>query len=660
MRREPVVDEKMLRDSRIHLAGIVNSAMDAIISVDANQRIVLFNAAAEKMFVCPAAEAVGQPVARFIPERFRDANRKHIDGFGRIGATARSMGALGTLNGLRANGEEFPIEASISQVAVNGTRLYTVILRDISERKGTEEMLRKLSSAIEQTADSVFITDRDGVIEYVNPAFEAVTGFTREMAIGRTPRLLKSGQHDQSFYEQLWQTILGGRIFRGMFVNQKQSGEQYFEEKTITPLKDEMGQICYFISTGRDITERAQAFQMLERRVEERTQETQQLYAQAEQRRRELEGLYRADEYLYRHLRLDQVLQALVDVVIDILHADKASVQVWDPQRERLVVRAARGYSQEMIDLMSTYQPGDGITGTVFLTGEPMAVEDARFAPPPAGRIADEEGIYSVLSVPLTIADQRFGVFAMDYCQPRAFTEDDRRLFLALAQRAAMAIQNARLYEQVEQAAVLQERQRMARDLHDSVSQSLYSLVLLAEAGRRFAGGGEPQHLEEVLTRLGETAQQALKEMRLMVYEMRPLALQKVGLLGALQQRLDAVEMRAGVAAQLVVEGHLNLPPIVEEELYRIAQEALNNALRHAGATRTTVRIYRDDAMMVEVAIIDNGVGFDSEQAGDRAGLGLSSMRQRAARIGGKLDIFSNRGAGTTVRIQVQLTEEES
>lgn len=130
--------EAELQDSKDRLAGIIDSAMDAIITIDAAQCITLFNAAAEKMFRCPAAEAIGQPLDRFIPERFRDAHRHHVEGFGRTRVTKRTMGALGAVYGLRANGEEFPAEASISQLESGGQKFYTVILRDISEKRKLE------------------------------------------------------------------------------------------------------------------------------------------------------------------------------------------------------------------------------------------------------------------------------------------------------------------------------------------------------------------------------------------------------------------------------------------------------------------------------------------------------------------------------------------
>ena len=135
--------EEKLRLSQLRLDGIIRSAMDAIITVDEDQRIVMFNRAAEDMFGASAAESMGQQLDRFLPAQFRAAHRHHVQEFGQSGVTSRKMGKLGTVMGLRSNGEEFPIEASISHNAVDGKRFYTVILRDIIERKKLEEQLRK-------------------------------------------------------------------------------------------------------------------------------------------------------------------------------------------------------------------------------------------------------------------------------------------------------------------------------------------------------------------------------------------------------------------------------------------------------------------------------------------------------------------------------------
>ena len=151
------------------------------------------------------------------------------------------------------DGRIVDLEVSVNYLAVDGGRLFA-FLRDITERKQAQMMLEKLAVAVRRTADMVVITDKDGKIEYVNPAFEAQTGYKAEEAVGQTPRLLKSGQQDQSFYERLWKTILSGEVFRGILINKKKDGRLYYSEKTITPIKDEHGVITNFVSNDKDIT----------------------------------------------------------------------------------------------------------------------------------------------------------------------------------------------------------------------------------------------------------------------------------------------------------------------------------------------------------------------------------------------------------------------
>jgi len=211
---------------------------------------------------------------------------------------------------------------------------------------------------------------------------------------------------------------------------------------------------------------------------------------------------------------------------------------------------------------------------------------------------------------------------------------------------------------QAEELAVLQERNRLARELHDSVTQSLHSSTLLAEAGQRLLSSGDIERVRGYLIRLGEISQQALKEMRLLVYELRPLALSGVGLVGALQQRLDAVERRSGVEVEFSIDEELELPASVEEELYRIAMEALNNALKHANPIRVTVTIRKEEkdrSPCIELSVIDDGIGFDLDTKEGEGGLGLVSMQERIEKLSGELTILSAPGEGTQVKACVNL-----
>jgi PAS domain S-box-containing protein len=169
--------EAALRISEARLNAIISSAMDAILSIGADQRIVLFNRAAQEMFRISAREAVGQPIDRFIPSRFREAHGHHVAEFGSSGVSSRSMGNLGTLSALRANGDEFPIEASISQVEIGGVRLFTVILRDVTARQETEQALRESEQRFRQLADALekTVTERTAQLLEANANLQTFT-----------------------------------------------------------------------------------------------------------------------------------------------------------------------------------------------------------------------------------------------------------------------------------------------------------------------------------------------------------------------------------------------------------------------------------------------------------------------------------------------------
>jgi signal transduction histidine kinase/ligand-binding sensor domain-containing protein len=393
----------------------------------------------------------------------------------------------------------------------------------------------------------------------------------------------------------------------------------------------------------------------LETQVRERTYEI-------ERRRQELEALYRADAELYRHLRLDQVLQALVDIAVDVLDADKSSLIVWDERRERLGVQASRGFSPETLAHMS-FAPGDGTcVGHVAATGKPAIVQDTRVDPRVANCpfIVESEGIRSSIHVPIKIGGDLFGVFTVDYVQPHAFGDDEQRLYIALAQRAALPIQNAQLYEQAQELAVVEERSRLARDLHDAVTQMLFSASLIAEALPNI-WENDPDEARELLAEMRRLSRGALAEMRTLLLELRPAALTEASLGDLLDQLAEAVSGRKDMAVTVTAEGECTLPPDVHVALYRIAQEALNNVAKHARASQVEISLrcippapqacpLRAEGG-VELRVSDDGRGFDLDCVpSDRLGLGI--IRERAQAIGATLEIESEPGRGTQIRVK--------
>jgi signal transduction histidine kinase len=275
------------------------------------------------------------------------------------------------------------------------------------------------------------------------------------------------------------------------------------------------------------------------------------------------------------------------------------------------------------------------------------------------------------LVIPLKFINATFGILLLAFPCDQDFTPEDyrmlaaitqitsamlRRLFILEALELQLSVERGRLIEQAEQAAVMEERQRLARELHDSVTQLIYSQVLYAGAGLKVLNSGDTQLSQQYLSRIHQVARQALKEMRLLVYELRPEDFLEDGLVQALQRRLDSVERRSELNAQLVVEGPIELDEAAEIALYYIAMEALNNILKHSGATSVTITM-RPTTRRVTVEIVDNGCGFDLDYAKKSGGLGLATMRERAAALGGDLRVETHPGGGTRILASIEVPE---
>ena len=291
-----------------------------------------------------------------------------------------------------------------------------------------------------------------------------------------------------------------------------------------------------------------------------------------------------------------------------------------------------------------------GLGGWVVEHDEPLIVPDITLDARTVVTLSSVEP-FAYVGMPLRAGGRTLGVLSVvrGTDQPPLNVEEIS-LLTSIADQLGIVVESARLRERAEQAAVLEERGRLARDLHDSVTQLLYSVNLFATSGRNALNAGDQDVLETCLTKLGESAQQALREMRLLIYELRPLVLEQEGLVGALQRRLDAVEGRVGMATQLLAGEMIELPRQVEEELYRIGVEALNNALKYAKAASVTVSISVDQER-IHLEVTDNGAGFDPHAVEGKGGLGIIGMRERADKLGGALTVTSAPGKGTKVRV---------
>jgi PAS domain S-box-containing protein len=408
------------------------------------------------------------------------------------------------------------------------------------------------------------------------------------------------------------------------------SGEQITVELSLNPIRDAPVDGRFVLAIIRDVSERVE------------------LRAEAARRLRELQTLYEADETLHRSLQLNDVLQALVDLATEIFEADKTTVLVWDARHERLVPGATRGFRLESLARMS-HALGQGITGQVALTRQPIAVQDAVSDARVVHDITDPEGIRSLLHVPIQVDGEVFGVFGVNYCQEHTFTGAEERLLVALAERAAAAITNARQYQRAQYAATVDERQRLARELHDAVTQTLFAAGLNAKALPE-VWASNPEEGRRCLEELQRLTWGALAEMRTVLVELRPTAITEMDLADLLRQLAQAATGRAPeLNVDVIIEGQRQLPPDVQVVFYRVAQEALTNIVKHADARHVKVCLARQ-AEEVELAVSDDGRGFDALTI-PAGHLGLGIMHERVDSIGGEFTIGSAPDGGTRLRV---------
>jgi PAS domain S-box-containing protein len=274
------------QEIQARLTGIIASAMDAIITINDNQRIVQFNAAAENMFGYPTEEVVGRPLEQLIPERYRSRHREHIRQFGKTGVTNRAMGRLGTLYGLRSNGDEFPIEASISQIKTDTGNLYTVILRDVTERVEAEDKLieseQQLRATFEQAAVGITHLAPDGQVRIANDRFCAILGYSSEELQTLTSQDITHPEdlpNDLSRNAQILKGEIQSYSLEKRFI--RKDGLPVWVNLTASLVRDKTGEPRYTINVIEDITERKKAEDALRARTDEIKTMTQQLWQTA-------------------------------------------------------------------------------------------------------------------------------------------------------------------------------------------------------------------------------------------------------------------------------------------------------------------------------------------------------------------------------------------
>ena len=355
-------------------------------------------------------------------------------------------------------------------------------------------------------------------------------------------------------------------------------------------------------------------------------------------------------------LSVDEVLQRLVDAARELAGARYAALGIPDGAggfRRFLVA----GMSDRLVAAMGPLPRTHGMLGAILQADTAYLTDDIHRDPRFRGWWPRQHpDMRSFLGVPIVARDAVIGAFYLTQKEGAdTFDDDDRQLIELLAAHAAIAITNARLYERSRELSILSERNRLALELHDAVSQKLFSLNLAAESAATLLDRS-PAQAGDQIARVRDLARESLAELRSLILGLRPADLERDGLAGALRQEAMMLQQIHGIEVRLDLDGaeHAGSGPR-DAEILRIAEEALHNAVRHSGADSVSV-LLRGEEGTVTIEVADDGRGFDPDDPELRSHhLGLTSMEERARDLGGSIALRSRLGAGTVVRLEVPL-----
>ena len=526
-------------------------------------------------------------------------------------------------------------------------------MQTVDEQQRLEGELREREQQYrgiyESVSDGLFINTLDGTLVDFNPAAARMHGYTIEEFRQLQP---EDFIHPDSIhvFAEYRTAIRAGRDFQARAVDVRKDGSHFPVEVRGTAFSY-CGKL-HTLALVRDISEQVEARRLLEERVEERTQQLQRSsdrFRAISELGQHINAILDVDELISRAVRLIQETFGYYHVHVGLIEGDtvhlRAHAGVWQ--------------DEPVCNHCATLQLSLGqnaICSQVASSGAPLVVTDISREP---RYLHPVNATGSGVVVPLQVKGRVIGLLDVEHRQVNAFDELDVAVLQLLANQVAVAIENGRLYRQAQSLAALQERQRLARELHDSVSQALYGIGLGTHTALRLLEGSalpetQVAALRQPLDYTMSLAETALAEMRALIFELRPESLQIEGLIPALSRRIEALRVRH----ELVIEDSLchepALPVEAKEVLYRVAQEALHNVVKHARAHRVRISLASngaDDANgAVTLQIHDDGVGFDP--AGQFPGhLGLQSMRERVERAGGAFTLQSTPGVGTSVQV---------
>ncbi len=594
------------------------------------------------------------------------------------------------------------LSAHSARIEWEGKPAGMVFIKDITERKQAEESLQERKDryrlALETGQIALWQMNLVTGQWELDGAVEQITGYTAEELGTEVTWEEATHLEDLAWIGEAWQEMLEGRRERYAVVHRMlhKDGSVRWVEAQGTAIRDENGQVTRILGTTRDITATRQAEELvaertaelveanqylqheigerrkaeaallvvqgqLAQRVMERTAELEQanqqlsalldtLEQRVADRTRELTTFLDLTMLVSENRALPDILALALDRILEASQCQAVCLHLLTEDQTCLDLSAQRGLSAAQQQQLGCLPLETELSG--WLADPDAPALDLAL---PGGRLPSVlrlDGFRSYLGTQLQAREKVQGILSYYRTADRSFSLDEISLLAALAEQLGIVIENHRLRGRIEEVAVVAERQRLARDLHDSINQSLYSLNLFAHAGQEAAADGDTERLAASLARVEAISLDVLREMRLLLFQLQPAVLAEKGLAGALRQRLESVELRLGIEVDYLVEGLLELPDRVAAALYQAALEALNNALKHAHASQISVHLHLA-LPTLRLEIVDNGQGFDPAQTG--GGMGLKNIRHRMEQMGGGLEVSSAPGSGTRMVLAVDV-----
>lgn len=511
-----------------------------------------------------------------------------------------------------------------------------------------------LKLLVESAPVAIALVDGTGQIIYVNLRLEELFGYSRDELLGKLIEVLMPARFQSVHFKhraQYTQTPHIRSMGSGLdLAGLRKDGSEFPIEAGLSYL--EVGGHLMVIATITDLSRRKETEALLEQRVEERTREL-------ERRRQVSDGLREILAILNSNRSLEEILNHIVGQACLLLAADASLIFRLDQHNQFLTIQTSNGISPEaqmpirmrltQLVLRQHRLAGDFIIIPGGVLEDEQSVAAATSILSARSTLLDDLGYQAYLIVPIKIKHEIYGGILLCYTHPRTFSPEAIDLATSVGDQTALAIENAHLHKQIEHTAVATERNRIARELHDAVTQTLFSASMIAEVLPRIWQRNQKMG-EQKLEELRELTRGALAEMRTLLLELRPTKLVEIELTDLVRQLLDAAAGRARVAAVLHTEGQAEMPPDIKVALYRIAQEALNNVVKHARANQIQIDL-QCHPDVITLAVTDDGCGFVFGNV-TSLHMGLGIMHERSADIGATLTIESAPGEGTKIVAQ--------